>query len=123
MLAEVSDEYVFKTLSQAKVAEEKAKPKRALIAILGFMLGGMLAVYCQMSLTRIFVDNLNKAEKLGALSSTEKWLTVRQLRNQIIHEYIEEYTVLAEALQSAHQSLDFIREFAENILKDLDLRT
>ncbi len=44
MLAEVSEEYVFKTLSPAKVAEEKAKPKRALIAILGFMLGGMLAV-------------------------------------------------------------------------------
>jgi len=44
MLAEVSDEYVFKTLSPSKVAEEKAKPKRALIAILGFMLGGMLSV-------------------------------------------------------------------------------
>ncbi|PCI73563.1 MAG: LPS O-antigen length regulator [Gammaproteobacteria bacterium] len=44
MLAEVSDEYVFKTLSPAKVAEEKAKPKRALIVILGLMLGGMLAV-------------------------------------------------------------------------------
>jgi len=44
MLAEVSEEYVFKTLSSAKVAEEKTKPKRALIAILGFMLGGMLAI-------------------------------------------------------------------------------
>jgi len=44
MLAEVSEEYVFKTLSPAKVAEEKAKPKRALIVILGFLLGGMLAV-------------------------------------------------------------------------------
>ncbi len=44
MLAEVSEEYVFKTLSEAKIAEEKAKPKRALIAILGFMLGGMLSV-------------------------------------------------------------------------------
>ena len=44
MLAEVSEEYVFKTLSPAKIAEEKAKPKRALIAILGFMLGGMLSV-------------------------------------------------------------------------------
>ena len=44
MLAEVSEEYVFKTLSPAKVAEEKAKPKRALICILGVMLGGMLSV-------------------------------------------------------------------------------
>lgn len=44
MLAEVSEEYVFKTLSSAKVAEEKSKPKRALIVVLGFMLGGMLSV-------------------------------------------------------------------------------
>jgi len=44
MLAEVSDEYVFKTLSPAKVALEKDKPKRALIAVLGFLLGGMLSV-------------------------------------------------------------------------------
>jgi len=44
MLAEVSEEYVFKTLSPAKVAEEKSQPKRVLIAILGFMLGGMLTI-------------------------------------------------------------------------------
>lgn len=44
MLAEVSDEYVFKTLSRAKVAEEKTKPKRVLIVILGFMMGGILSV-------------------------------------------------------------------------------
>ena len=44
MLAEVSDEYVFKTISPAKVSEEKSQPKRALIVILGIMLGGMLAV-------------------------------------------------------------------------------
>ncbi len=42
MLTEVSDEYVFKTLSEAKVAEENSKPKRALIVVLGILLGGML---------------------------------------------------------------------------------
>tara|TARA_R110001599_G_scaffold99341_1_gene254713 strand:- start:14193 stop:15200 length:1008 start_codon:yes stop_codon:yes gene_type:complete len=46
MLAEVSTEYALKTLSSARVAEEKSKPKRALIIILGTMLGGMLsAIY------------------------------------------------------------------------------
>jgi uncharacterized protein involved in exopolysaccharide biosynthesis len=44
MLAEVRDEYIFSTIDPAVVAEEKAKPKRALICILGVMLGGMLAV-------------------------------------------------------------------------------
>jgi uncharacterized protein involved in exopolysaccharide biosynthesis len=44
MLANVRDEYVFKTVDPAVVAEEKAKPARALICILAVMLGGMLGV-------------------------------------------------------------------------------
>jgi len=44
MLANTSPEYIFKTVDPAVVPEEKAKPKRALIAILGTMLGGMLVV-------------------------------------------------------------------------------
>ncbi len=44
MLAEVSEEYVFKTLSSAKVAEEKSKPKRAIIVILGVILGALLSL-------------------------------------------------------------------------------
>lgn len=44
MLANVREEYVFKTVDPAVVAEKKAKPARALICILGVMLGGMLSV-------------------------------------------------------------------------------
>ena len=44
MFRKVRDEYVFKTIDAALVPEEKFKPKRALIAILGTMLGGMLSV-------------------------------------------------------------------------------
>lgn len=44
MLSEVNPEYVFKTLEPAVVAEEKTKPKRALIAVLGTVLGGMFGV-------------------------------------------------------------------------------
>lgn len=44
MFAEVRDEYVFKTIDPAFVPEEKAKPKRALICVLGTMLGGMLGI-------------------------------------------------------------------------------
>lgn len=44
MFASVRDEYVFKTIDPAIVPEQKFKPKRALIAILGTMLGGMLSV-------------------------------------------------------------------------------
>lgn len=44
MLANVRSEYVFKTVDPAVLAEKKAKPARALICILGVMLGGMLSV-------------------------------------------------------------------------------
>ncbi|MDA8735018.1 Wzz/FepE/Etk N-terminal domain-containing protein [Porticoccaceae bacterium] len=44
MLAEASPEYAFVTVSPAMVPEEKSQPKRALICILGTLLGGMLSV-------------------------------------------------------------------------------
>ena len=44
MLARVSPEYMFKTIDPAVAPEEKSKPKRAMIAILGLMLGGLLGI-------------------------------------------------------------------------------
>lgn len=44
MLTEVSDEYVFSTLSPARVPEEKSWPNRALICIGGTVLGFILAI-------------------------------------------------------------------------------
>nr|WP_297347965.1 Wzz/FepE/Etk N-terminal domain-containing protein [uncultured Glaciecola sp.] len=44
MLANASPEYLFKTLDPAVVPELKAGPKRALICVLGAMLGGMLGL-------------------------------------------------------------------------------
>ncbi|NWN91379.1 LPS O-antigen length regulator [Marinobacter adhaerens] len=45
MLANAQDEYVFKTVDPAVVPQEKSAPKRALIAIVATMLGGMLGVF------------------------------------------------------------------------------
>jgi uncharacterized protein involved in exopolysaccharide biosynthesis len=44
MLAEVRPEFVFKTIDPAVIPEEKSKPSRALICILGSILGGMLGI-------------------------------------------------------------------------------
>ena len=44
MLAEVRQEYVFKTIDPAVAPEEKSKPSRALICVLGTLLGGMLGM-------------------------------------------------------------------------------
>ncbi|QBJ61958.1 Wzz/FepE/Etk N-terminal domain-containing protein [Pseudoalteromonas sp. DL-6] len=54
MFANVRDEYVFKTIDPAIVPEQKFKPKRALICVLGVLLGGMFSV--MIVLIRYFVS-------------------------------------------------------------------
>jgi LPS O-antigen subunit length determinant protein (WzzB/FepE family) len=44
MLAEASPDYAFVAVSPSMVPEEKSQPKRALICILGTLLGGILSV-------------------------------------------------------------------------------
>lgn len=44
MLAEVRSEYVFKTIDPAVIPEERSRPNRALICILGTFFGGVLGV-------------------------------------------------------------------------------
>lgn len=44
MLAQVQDEFVFKTIDPAVVPEEKAGPKRAIMCIIAALLGGMLGI-------------------------------------------------------------------------------
>ena len=60
MLANASPEYIFKTVDPAVVPELKAKPKRALIVVLGTMLGGMLAML--IVLIRHFVNKDDESE-------------------------------------------------------------
>ncbi|MDO6444322.1 Wzz/FepE/Etk N-terminal domain-containing protein [Colwellia sp. 1_MG-2023] len=45
MLISVKPEYVLKTIDPPQVPEERAKPNRGLIVILGTILGGMLSVF------------------------------------------------------------------------------
>jgi LPS O-antigen subunit length determinant protein (WzzB/FepE family) len=60
MLTKVSAEYVLKTIDPAQVPEKKSGPKRALIVVLGTMLGGILSVL--IVLIRHFTKN-NKSTK------------------------------------------------------------
>lgn len=59
--------------------------------------------------------NLDKAEKYGWLESGEEWLSLRQLRNKMIHEYIEDADILHSSLVTAHERLDVLKKFAGNL--------
>lgn len=48
------------------------------------------------------IDNLDRAEKLGLIESADTWMEMRRLRNQMVHEYIEDLAILASALRSGH---------------------
>ncbi len=49
------------------------------------------------------IDNLDRAEKLSLIESVDSWMEMRRLRNQMVHEYIEDLAVLTSALRSGHE--------------------
>lgn len=51
------------------------------------------------------IEVLNKAERLGVVSSTEKWLEARKLLNRLVLEYIEDPGVFVKDLKL---SLDYV---------------
>lgn len=65
------------------------------------------------------LDNLNLADRLGLLGNPDQWLAMRQLRNRLVHEYVEDPAELAIALNLARCMADDllagqnIRRFAE----------
>lgn len=81
----------------------------ALLAALGEPLGAQL-------------DNLDRAERLGWIESTDAWLTIRLLRNRMVHEYIEDLTLLASALQSGHDFVASLLRAATAMSHQLDAR-
>lgn len=69
--------------------------------------------------TGAVIDNLDRAEKLGLLDSADRWLEIRQLRNLMVHEYIESPEILGNALESAKAYTPVMMSFAEKLLEDL----
>ena len=62
------------------------------------------------------IDNLNLAERLGWIESTDTWLMIRKLRNQMVHEYIEDLSLLSSALQTAHAHVPHLVHAARQML-------
>lgn len=66
------------------------------------------------------IDNLDRAEKLGLLASADSWMETRRLRNQMVHEYIEDVAILASALRSAHAFVPHLRAAAERCTREAE---
>ena len=47
------------------------------------------------------IDNLDKAERFGWITSADEWYAIRRLRNQMVHDYMEDLNILTSAIQTA----------------------
>ena len=66
------------------------------------------------------IDNLDKAEKFGFIASADTWMEMRRLRNQMVHDYIEDMAVLASALRTGHAFVPTLVDAARRCTNEVD---
>jgi len=60
------------------------------------------------------LDNLDRAARLGLLEQpSETWIAVRAMRNRMVHEYIRNPDLLAQAVNEAHQAVPMLVQLGE----------
>lgn len=70
----------------------------------------------------VAIDNLDKAERLELIVSAENWMVMRNLRNRMVHEYIEDPALLHEALLAGHGFVPDLAISVDRILGEMDRR-
>lgn len=70
--------------------------------------------------TGAVLTNLNRAEQLGWIPSATQWTNARQLRNQLVHEYVDDPQLLSDALNTAHQYIPMLQEVAQQLSREAD---
>lgn len=66
------------------------------------------------------IDNLDKAEKFRFIESADGWMEMRRLRNQMVHEYIEDLLVLASALRNGHAFVPILVAAARRCVAEVE---
>lgn len=72
--------------------------------------------------TSAVIDNLDRAERLGLIKSADEWITIRNLRNQMVHEYVEDPVVLISALQTGHTFVPSLVSAANKMIAEIEQR-
>jgi len=67
-----------------------------------------------------FVDNLNRAERLGWVESGQSWLEARALRNKLVHEYMVDAAVFAQSLNLANGLAAMLLQTWQRIQHDVE---
>jgi uncharacterized protein with HEPN domain len=67
-------------------------------------------------------DNLDRAERLGFVASADEWFAMRGLRNQMVHEYVEDPAVLWDALQAGRRYVPALANTAQALVSEVTRR-
>nr|VFJ56872.1 MAG: hypothetical protein BECKFM1743A_GA0114220_101775 [Candidatus Kentron sp. FM]VFJ58772.1 MAG: hypothetical protein BECKFM1743C_GA0114222_102335 [Candidatus Kentron sp. FM]VFK17949.1 MAG: hypothetical protein BECKFM1743B_GA0114221_105153 [Candidatus Kentron sp. FM] len=68
------------------------------------------------------IENLDRMERLGLLESADGWITIRKLRNRMIHEYASAPEELADALDAAHEYVPVFRITLDRVVERIGRR-
>lgn len=68
------------------------------------------------------MDNLDRAERLGWVRSSDDWSAMRNLRNQMVHEYVEDAAILMSALRTAHDFVPVLIATADKLVSEIQSR-
>ena len=99
LLAERLDAFIARFARLQDTAGDKLLP--TLLNRLGEPVGSVL-------------DNLDRAARLGLLAEpSETWIAARALRNRMVHEYIRNPDLLAQAVNEAHQAVPMLVQLVE----------
>lgn len=71
---------------------------------------------------RTALDNLDRAERLGWIGDVARWQSLRQLRNRLVHEYVDSTAELVAALLEAQQALPVLTDAARAMLDEMAKR-
>lgn len=64
------------------------------------------------------LDNLNRAEKLGLISSVADWIEARSLRNYLVHEYTEDVNSLRQSILRAIQLVPMLDAATQKLCQE-----
>lgn len=68
------------------------------------------------------LDRVDRAERLGLLPSADDWFAMRKLRNQMVHDYIEDPEILANALNAGHDFVPTLVAVGQALIDAIDKR-
>lgn len=69
-----------------------------------------------------FIDVLNRAEKIGIIESAQEWITLRELRNILTHEYSEKVEEIVEGINKLYEISQRLLEIYKRIINYIDKR-